>query len=254
MSDFTGMIKHVGVLNNTGKNVVVAFMRLPGDPNHSLVIDTDALPDQFNEALRKIVESVEGQQSKDLAEVLGRRMSPDGSNTTLLEKFHTAGRLEKVPVKLVTMTPRKGIRWPLEQVLAAMDSAKSEEPQGFDDLDPETRAAVAADLKRFNVHANNFQGEASANNKDQAISLIRQAELMEADAQNMRMKAYKMDPSLAPRTRKAEAAVDSSYTAKEIVDDTPIPASQDASKPRANAPKKAQAKVTAKPQAKKVSA
>lgn len=202
MSDFTGMIKHVGVLNNTGKNVVVAFMRLPGDPNHSLVIDTDALPDQFNEALRKIVESVEGQQSKDLAEVLGRRMSPDGSNTTLLEKFHSAGRLEKVPVKLVTMTPRKGIRWPLEQVLAAMDSSKQQEPQGFDDLDPETRAAVAADLQRFNVHANNMQGEASANNKDQAVSLIRQAELMEADAQNMRMKAYKMDPSLAPKTKK----------------------------------------------------
>lgn len=224
MSDFAGMTKHVGVLNNTGKNVVVAFMRLPGDPNHSLVIDTDALPDQYNEALRKIVESVEGQQSKDLAEVLGRRISPDGSNMTLLEKFHSAGRLEKVPVKLVTMTPRKGVRWPLEQVLEAMDAAKQDEPTGFDDLDPETRAAVAADLKRFNVHANNMQGETTSNSKDQALSLIRQAELMEADAQSMRMKAYKIDPGLAPRTKKAAPIVDSANETTAPVVETVIPA------------------------------
>lgn len=201
MSDFSGMTKHVGVLNNTGKNVVVAFMRLPGDPNHALVIDTDALPDQYNEALRKIVESVEGQQAKDLALVLGRRMSPDGSNMNLLEKFHSANRLEKVPVNLVTMTPRKGVRWPLVEVLKAMDTAKEDLPQGFDDLDAETKAAVAAELKRFNVHASNMDGESSTNNTEQATSLIRQAELMEADAQNMRMKAYRIDPNLRPKAK-----------------------------------------------------
>jgi len=196
MSDFTGMTKHVGMLNNTGKNVVVVYMRLPGDPNHALVVDTDALPDSYNEALRRIVESTEGQQSKDLADVLGRRMSPDGSNTTLLQKFHGAGRLQKVPVNLISMTPRKGVRLPLTEVLRAIDSSKEDEPLGFDELDPETRAAVAADLKRFNVHASNFDGETSANRRDEAVSLIRQAELLESDAQNMRMRAYKMDPSL----------------------------------------------------------
>jgi len=201
MSDFTGMTKHVGVLNNTGKNVVVVFMRLPNDPTYTLVIDTDALPDQFNEALRKIVESVEGQQAKDLAEVLGRRMSPDGSNTTLLEKFHNAGRLEKVPVNLVTMTPRKGVRWPLTDILKAIDENADATTQTFDDLDPETRAAVAAEVKKFNVHANNIDGEATANKKDEALSLIRQAELLENDAVNMRMKAYKIDPSLKPKTQ-----------------------------------------------------
>lgn len=198
MSDFQGMTKHVGVLNNTGKNVVVVFMRLPNDNNHALVIDTDALPDQYNEALRKIVESVEGQQSKDLAEVIGRRMSPDGSNLTLLEKFHNAGRLEKVPVNLVTMTPRKGVRWPLTDVLKAIDDNSDSAPTNFDDLDPETRAAVAAEVKKFNVHATNLDNEQNVNRKDEAVSLIRQAELLEADAIAMRMKAYKIDPSLKP--------------------------------------------------------
>ena len=196
MSDFSGMTKHVGILNNTGKNVVVVYMTLPGDTHHALVVDTDALPDSYNESLRKIVESVEGQQSKDLADVLGRRMSPDGSNTTLLQKFHMAGRLQKVPVSLVTMTPRKGIRWPLVEVLKAMETTKADEPLGFDDLDPENRAELAANLKKFNVHANNIAGEGNANRKDEAIGLVRQAELLEADAQNMRQRAYRMDPGL----------------------------------------------------------
>jgi len=184
------------MLNNTGKNVVVVYMQLPGDPNHALVVDTDALPDNYNDSLRRVVESTEGQQSQNLAEVLARRMSPDGSNTTLLNKFHSAGRLQKVPTSLITMTPRKGVRWPLTEVLQAMEAIKETTPDGFDDLDPETRAAVAADLKKFNVHANNIQGEATADRKDEAVGLIRQAELLESDAQNMRERAYRMDPGL----------------------------------------------------------
>jgi len=206
MSDMTGMIKHVGMLNNTGKNVVVVYMQLPGDPNHALVVDTDALPDNYNDSLRRVVESTEGQQSQNLAEVLARRMSPDGSNTTLLNKFHSAGRLQKVPTSLITMTPRKGVRWPLTEVLQAMEAIKETTPDGFDDLDPETRAAVAADLKKFNVHANNIQGEATADRKDEAVGLIRQAELLESDAQNMRERAYRMDPSLRKASKPKQPA------------------------------------------------
>ena len=203
MSDFTGLTKHVGVLNNTGKNVVVAFMSLPDDPNYALVIDTDALPDSYNDALRRIVESNEGQQAKNLADILGRRISPDGSQKTLLVKFHESGKLHKVPVNLISMTPRKGVRLPLVEVLKAINMAKEDQPLGFDELDPETRAAVAADLQRFNVHANNMIGENTANRRDEAVSLIRQAELLESDAQTMRIRAYQMDPSMKRVSNKA---------------------------------------------------
>lgn len=206
---FEGMIKHTGVLVNTGKNVVVAFMSLPDDPDHALVIDTDALPDTFNEALRKIVESVDGQQAQNLADILARRMSPDGSNMTLLQKFHLAGRLQKVPVDLVMMTPRKGLNWPLKDIVAAMGTQKSEEPLGFDDLDPETRAQVAAEIGKFNVHASNSAGETAAGKKAEAANLIRMAELLEADASQKRQQAYKMDPSLMRANRaKVEHKVD----------------------------------------------
>lgn len=204
---FEGMIKHTGILANTGKNVVVVFMSLPEDPEYALVVDTDALPDSFNEALRKIVESVDGQQAENLADILARRMSPDGSNTTLLQKFHAAGRLQKVPVDLVTMTPRRGVNWPLREILEAMRNQKAEEPLGFDDLDPETRAQVAAELKRFNVHAKNAEGETAAGKKAEAANLVRMAELLEADAQAKREQAYRIDPSLK-RSNKTSHYVD----------------------------------------------
>lgn len=194
---FEGMLKHTGILNNTGKNVVVVFMALPEDADHALVVDTDALPDMYNEALRKVVESVEAQQAKNLADVLARRMAPDGSNMTMLQKFHAANRLMKTPVSNVTMTPKKGVRWPLSEVLQAMNS-DTQTPQSFDDLDPETKAAIAAEVKKFNMHAHNTEGETVSGVKGEARALLDMAQLLESDAQSKREQAYRMDPSLRP--------------------------------------------------------
>ena len=220
---FEGMTKHTGILANTGKNVVVVFMSLPDDPDHALVVDTDALPDAFNEALRKVVDSTEGQQAEHLAEVLARRMSPDGSNTTLLQKFHAAGRLQRVPVDLVTMTPRRGVNWPLRQILEAMKTAKAEEPVGFDELDPETKAQIAADLKKFNVHAKNAEGETAAGKKAEAANLIRMAELLEADAQSKREQAYRIDPSLKRKAKTTPETAAVAVTESVAVTETSTP-------------------------------
>lgn len=194
------MIRHTGLLNNTGKNVVVAFMSLPEDPDYALVIDTDALPDSFNESLRKIVESVDGQNAQNLAEVLARRMTPDGSNTTMLQKLHAAGRLQKVSIDLVTMTPRRGINWPLRQVLDAMKQQEQTAPANLDDLDPETRAQVIAEMGKFNVHATNMEGTTAEGQKAEAANLLKMAEMLEADAMSKRQQAYRIDPSLKKKT------------------------------------------------------
>jgi hypothetical protein len=203
-----GFVKHTGILTNTGKNVVVVFMSLPGDPEHCLVVDTDALPDTFNHSLRKVVESIEAQQSKDLADVLARTMSPDGSNTTLLQKFHMSQRLQKVPVDIVTMTPKRGVNWPLKDILAAMSQAKEQkeaEVADLSDLDPETRAQVSAEIGKFNVHAQNMDTQSAEAAADQARQLIVGAELLEAEAANKRAQAYRLDPSLLkPRAKVAK--------------------------------------------------
>lgn len=208
------MIKHTGVLNNTGKNVVVAFMSLPEDPDHALVIDTDALPDSFNESLRKIVESVDGQNAANLADVLARRMTPDGSNTTMLQKLHQAGRLQKVSVDLVTMTPRRGLNWPLRQILDAMKQQEQTQPADLEDLDPETRAQVISEMGKFNVHATNMEGTTASGKKAEAAGLLRMAEMLEADAIAKRQQAYAMDPSLNKRRVVAEEKVITKADAK----------------------------------------
>ncbi len=208
---FEGMLKHTGILNNTGKNVVVVFMTLPEDADNALVVDTDALPDMYNEALRKVVESVEAQQAKNLADVLARRMAPDGSNMTMLQKFHAANRLMKTPVQNVTMTPKKGVRWPLHEVLQAMQTDAS--PQSFDDLDAETKAAIAAEVKKFNMHAHNTEGETVAGVKGEAKALLEMAQLLESDAQSKREQAYRMDPSLRPVRMHVNTQITDSVTA-----------------------------------------
>ena len=200
------MIRHTGILNNTGKNVVVAFMSLPDEPDAALVIDTDALPDSFNEALRKIVESVDGQNAENLADILARRMSPDGSNVTLLQKFHQSGRLQKVPVDLVTMTPRRGLNWPLREILDAMKQQDDNTPADLSDLDPETRAQVISEMGKFNVHASNMEGTTASGQKAEALSLLEMAKLLEADANAKRQQAYKLDPSLRKKATVAETA------------------------------------------------
>jgi len=199
------MIKHIGMLENTGKQVVVVFMSLPNDDEHALVVDTDALPDQYNEALRKIVESVDGQQAKDLGDLLGRRPAPDGSGTTMLEKLHVAQRLMKVPVDLVHMTPARGMKFPLRQILVAMKQVDAQAPMELEDLDPATRAAVIAEMGKFNVHQNNMEGTTAEGKVLEARNLIQEAEMLEADAVAKRAKAYAIDPTLNPGHKKMMA-------------------------------------------------
>jgi hypothetical protein len=200
------MMKHIGQLENTGKNVVVVFMSLPEDGDNALVVDTDALPDQYNEALRRIVESVEGQQAKDLADVLGRRPSPDGSGMTMLQKLHASQRLMKVPVDLVHMTPARGMKFPLRQILEAMGQQSANAPVELEDLDPITRAQVIAEMGKFNVHKSNMEGTTAEGRSLQAQELIRMAEMLEADAVTKRAQAYAIDPTLNPVNRQASPA------------------------------------------------
>ncbi len=195
---FEGMLRHVGVINNTGKNVAVVFMTLPGDEQNCLVVDMDALPEIFQESIKKIIESNEAQQTQNLGDVLGRRMSPDGSNSTVLMKLHQAGRLQKLPVDLITLIPRRGTSWPLRDVLAAMKA--SEKVEALDDLDPDTAAVAEEELKKFNAFANNIEATASEGNMSQARDLIRMAEMLEADARERRTRAYQLAPELAPKT------------------------------------------------------
>ena len=117
----------------------------------------------------------------------------------------------KTPVMNVTMTPKRGVRWPLSDVLQAMKEDSSG-PQSFDELDPETKASIASEIKKFNMHAHNTEGETVAGVKGEAKSLLEMAQLLEADAQSKREQAYRMDPGLRPIKKAIQTQITEAVT------------------------------------------
>lgn len=98
-------IKHVGRMISNQRKVVVAYRVIPGEnpPENSIVIDTTSLSDADHDTLIKTVESNSGQTAFEFAEVMARTQLTDGSN--MLARFHTTGKLQKVPMADVEMTP-----------------------------------------------------------------------------------------------------------------------------------------------------
>jgi hypothetical protein len=102
--------------------------------------------------------------------------------------------------------------------------AQDDQPPGFDDLDAETKAAIAADVKKFNMHAHNSEGQTQAGVKADAVTLLEMAKLLESDAQSKREQAYRMDPSLRPQSKKAVTHTASEITVSMddvVMDNTP---------------------------------
>jgi len=96
-------MKHVGRMKNNSARVAIAYRTVPGDPHSALVIGTQGLGDSYHDTLMSLIESDQGQQANELAEVLAVRRFPDGS--VMLGYLHSNGHLKKVPTANVLVTP-----------------------------------------------------------------------------------------------------------------------------------------------------
>src|SRR5210317_1392513 len=96
-------IKHIGKLKNTGDKVAVVFRTVPGESNHALVLPTATLRDEYHDALMKMIESDQAQQTNELGEIMFTRTFPDGR--PMLTAMQQDGRLRKMPTDTVLMTP-----------------------------------------------------------------------------------------------------------------------------------------------------
>lgn len=99
------MLKHVGRMANNQRRIVVAYKVVPGEPDHAIVVTTENLAAEEHDTLMKLVESAAGQEAEDLATAMMRTPLPDGSN--MLARFHTTGKMIKVPTKNVEMVPNR---------------------------------------------------------------------------------------------------------------------------------------------------
>ena len=188
----SGLKRHIGRLKNTDRRVVVVYMQIPGKDNSALIVDTDALPDQFHEALMTVVESEAAQRTVNLAEVLDRRASPD-AGINLMNSLHRRGFMRPEPVDNIIMFPRPNMPFPLAKVIE------------FSRSEAAAKELAAAGVKppkgteeRYNQFNENMKFDSVQEKLDVAKSILFDAELLEVEVVRKRKQAYELAPSLKP--------------------------------------------------------
>ena len=182
------MKKHLGVTANNNRSCAVVMMSIPGDDNHSLIVDLDAITERVRDPILSVLNSNDGQRAVSLADALHRSMTPDGTQT-MLSYLHNNNLLRKEPVRNIHMTPVNGHAVPLVDILAQMKAIgeqvqPSKEEVVTDTVDP----AIAAQ------------------------ALLAEAKMLVDEAEQKTERANQLDPSLRP------AAMDN-YNPMKVMED-----------------------------------
>lgn len=199
--------KHVGRIKNTDRRCVVVYMQIPGNEENALIVDTDALPDRFHDALMDIIDSVEGQQAVHLHSLLSRRILPD-LGLDMMNALHTYGLLRPVGIDNIVMYPAPNAPCPLRTIVDYMNG--------------EDAPKVEEETKLENRILENQKADSAQAQLDIANNMLRQAEDLENSAAAKREQAYRLAPELRPQVTASPEVTEASETATE----TPVEAPQ----------------------------
>lgn len=210
------LMKHVGKYGN--KPCVVLFREVPGEQDNCLIVLSDALDMRLHQDVMRVIDSEVGQASNDISEVLHRNKTTDGEN--MLEVLHRTKMIQKVPVKMVSLTPYPNQSMPLSDVNDELRKLKAGSHETQNDVrlrsqdierPPETSNPVSVDTNPLSsppVMPTIKPGE----EKEVAQNLLFQAEMMEADAQRLqqdaqakREQAYSLSPDLSTTVAESSA-------------------------------------------------
>ena len=182
-------IKHVGTHKGTNTRLSVVFLRLPDEPDYALVAYSDSLPDKYHDDFMSVLESPEGQSSKELYEILSRKVFWNGNN--MLETLHKEGLLKKTAIESIIMTPNSNTNMPLADLLKQMEeiAAGAERPVEEGQTVQE-RITEQVDMSL------------EEDNKKIAQNLLIQAVMLEEEATKKRAEAVKYDSSLTEKAEK----------------------------------------------------
>ena len=174
--------KHVGRIRNTDRRCVVVYMQIPGNESNALIVDTDALPDRFHDALMDIIDSTEGQQTPHLHSLLQRRILPD-LGLDMMNALHTYGLLRSVDIDNVVMYPAPNAPCPLRTIVDFMNGE-------------DAPAEVNQQLE--NRVLENQKTDSAQAQIDIAENILRQARDLEEEAARKREQAYRLVPNMRP--------------------------------------------------------
>lgn len=198
----TKIMKHVGTYG--GKPCVVVFRELPEDRESALIISSNTLEGQLHDDVMSVIDSHEAQSAQEVSEVLHRRRLSDGEN--MLSALHARGKLQKVPVSMVELTPAPNQSVPLGDINREIRKiTEGTNPPLITEANSEPTAApqTAAPTGEPSDIAKNLLTQASLLEQD--------AKALVEDAEKKRNEAYDLDPSLRPKKgpgRPTKATID----------------------------------------------
>jgi uncharacterized phage infection (PIP) family protein YhgE len=208
------MLKHVGKHND--KRCVIVFRKIPELEHMALLVYSDLLPRMVHDEVMRALESPQGQEAKELSDVLFRTIMADGHNC--LESLHRNGLLKKVPTNQVLVTPTSTSSVRLDELNDILDEMqKGEEAmkrlsdidssRGFTGKKAPRKATIQEVGERRTREA---QGNTSAadmlsgllSDSDLATQRLEQAQKMEASAKQLLEEAARLKSeaeSLSPK-------------------------------------------------------
>lgn len=185
------MTKHVGLYGD--KPCVVVFRELPEEADQALIVISDSLEGQLHDDIMSVVDSPEGQESNNVSEVFFRRRLTDGEN--MLEALHTRGKLTKVPVDMVKLTPAPNQSVELAEVNAELSKIETGSNP------PLVTEQNVENLSQGDVPVDEAEdsNQVAQNLLSQASLLREDAKVLLGDADAKEEEAYKIAPELKPK-------------------------------------------------------
>jgi len=203
------MIKHVG--RQGDKKVVVVFREVPEEEHMALVVYPDQLQQTLHDDLMNAIQSVKGQEAKDLGNALHGIVGTNGQ--TILNTIHSERFMKKVRTQDIIMVPapnNPGVRLDeLNKIIRDLDTG-SEAAGRLAELDanagladPQKKAAGVAASAAAMGNTGVLSDEAIAQNLvQQAEQMKAQMATLEAEAARLMEEAQSLNPSLKPKAKR----------------------------------------------------
>ena len=203
------MIKHVG--RQGDKKVVVVFREVPEEEHMALVVYPDQLQQTLHDDLMNAIQSVKGQEAKDLGNALHGIVGTNGQ--TILNTMHSERFMKKVRTQDIIMVPapnNPGVRLDeLNKIIRDLDTG-SEAAGKLAELDanagladPQKKAAGVAASAAAMGNTGVLSDEAIAQNLIQQAEQMRaQMATLEAEAARLMEEAQSLNPSLKPKAKR----------------------------------------------------
>ena len=189
------MLKHVGRMANNQRRVIVAYKVVPNEPDQAIVVTTENLAAEEHDTLMKLVESPAGQEAEDLATVMMRTSLPDGSN--MLARFHTTGKMVKVPTATVQMIPNRNTSILLSELNEAIAQQKGVTVADLAVNSGEAKPSVVAEAATANVpEATVPTTDGVITDEDMAAKLRSDADRLYKEAKALRAQAEELVPTV----------------------------------------------------------